>query len=277
MASFIKRGSNEIEEASARSGMNTSRFLSPGKDKKLHVVPLVDLEVAGDNDVIIAYPFHKIWWEQNSVKERKTELEAEGNEQANKMFMVTEFPKLCNDPDIDPGTWLREHPEVFEGTSVEASTRYRKPGDSPITSGMNYLLPALWVNDPDLEEGQEAFEVKMLKFHQSSIFDNFKTIYQESGGIFKGTRFSITINEDGNSYNVVNLGEYKGYIPELDIDAEEFIGLTRREEIVERLELYGVTIPPVPENKKAILAAMQGDADNVEEIPDDEDEDEWEE
>lgn len=252
-------------------GKNTSRFITPSKDNPLQVVPLVDFEYNGKDPSILGYRGVKIWWDKDSVEERRKELEDEGVEGFEKTFQSTAFPIFCSDPEIDVGTWLVNNPEVIENAKVKPSTRFRKKDEPAIRAEYVHLVPVLWINDPDLNDTLEAFEPRLLKYTQSTIHEGFEIYYRESGGMFKGNRFSIQMAKDGKKYVVNGFGEYHGYMPELDFDPEELIGLTTRKEIEERLALYGIEVPPVPPEKLHILAALEGTEQT------DDAEDEWDE
>lgn len=263
---FVQHGAEEIVEKQ-RSALNTSRFISPSKDKPLQIVPLVPFEAIGNESTIISYAIYEIWWDGDAVDALKDTLSEEDGRRLRKK---SEFPQLSADPEVDPGTWLMANPEIIENCKVKTSSRYRNSGDTAITKKRVYMVPVLWLNDPDLEGDQPPFEVKMFKFTQSTIFDGFKSYYEASSGRFKHHTFSIVKDAKQPRYNVVALDPYTDYVPALDIEAEEMITMTTRSEQEEHLALYGIGIPPVPENKRHIVEAME----EVEEVDED---DEWDE
>lgn len=277
MSGFIQHGAQEIDEA-GNSAVNTNRFISPNSKETLQVVPLVDMEqTIPGQPVVIGYHSWKIWWDAQSAEKRRTELEAQNNEMAGKLFQVTEFPRLCADPDVDPGSWLQKNEAVIETAKVDVSTKYRKDGDPLISLSQIYLIPVLWINDPALNgpEGPlDPFEVKILKITQKSVYEGLKAFFKDSGGRFRNHLFSIRKDEKRPTYIVVGIEPWTKFTPELDVKPEEFIGMTTRKEIEERLELYGISIPPVPDNKKHILEMIEGTPDEDE--PEVEEDDEWE-
>lgn len=271
---FIDYGAEEIDASVKRSATNTNRFLSPNSKEPVRIVPLVEFQSNGTDDkTIVSYVAHKIWWNADGVKALKADMEAKGDPNANNVKQVTEFPMLSTDPEIDPGMWLANNPEAIANANVEVSTRYRKEGDPTIDKSRVYMFPVLWLNDPDLD-GNPPFEVKMFKFTQATVYDGLKGYYAQTG-MFAGYEYSIMKDDKVNRYNVMRLSEYGGFIPELDIKAEEMISMTTRDEQVERLALYGIEVPPVPSAKAHIVEAMQGKKEEPEVVEDGGDD--WEE
>jgi len=261
--SFFQKGIGDIDaaasvaEKSANGGQNTGKFLIPGKNNpELRVVPLVDLDSSFPNDdLVVGYMEYILYWDATDLEEKKkTNPELEG------LRSIFSWPKISSDPEIDPGTWLMANTDVFKNAKVKTSTMYKRSLDKPMDLKKVYLTAVLWLNKPPSTDGnndEEDNSVRVLKTTQKSIEGGLKDVYELATTI-KGMAINIKLAADGKSYAVVCIGPAKQDLPtELGLKIEDYVGFRTRQAIVDTLAQYGVTVPPVPENKKAELAAIE--------------------
>jgi hypothetical protein len=251
--SFVQQGDDAIKESEARNAINTNRIFRITKDLKIvELVPLADFVSDGTNQTILAYDRWEGWIDTDSLETFKKDNDIEN------MSKFINFPMIHpTDPDIDPGLWLKKNLEEVDGADVKFSSEWSNDPKDPFTVHKVYLLPCVWVNNPDLN-GEEPFEEHVFEYKQKTIHSALRGFY-DAAGVFRGNLFKISKDKGGKSFSAINLGEYDGFKPtELTVEMMDYIGFTTRQAIVDKLAVIGINVPPVPKEKQHILDAIEG-------------------
>lgn len=264
-ASFIKSGAKAVSTSvsetkqAASSGLNTSKFLTAGKNNDdLRVVPLVEYDSAyPDEDLVIGYPEVVVYWDKAEFDElKKTDTTLEG------VGSIYSFPSFSTDVDIDVGLWLKANPEAFQNAKIKTSTMYGRKLENPVDIRKIILCPVLWLNKPEQSENNDEKDdnIRVLKIHQATLQKAIDGVWDVTNK-FKHHSMAIkAVRENGSikSYSCVQIGKYEGDIPtEFGFDVQDYVGFTTRQAIVDKMAAYGVIVPPVPEDKRAILQAIE--------------------
>lgn len=234
----------------ANSGRNTERMIYPGKDP-LSIVPTVDF--IGD-DGIMVYNKWTLYFDKDSVNAwNEAEKARVGEENFKPLRQIFSFAQLHDsDEAIDVGLWMQNHrEEAFSNLVVKSSTEYKREPNYPLDHSTEYLIPCLWINNPNIREKdgtlKSATEEHILKFTQKTIAKGLRAIYDGSPtGKVRGLTLQIA-KISSTQYNISSYGMYAEELPPREINVNDYTDIDNREQIVEILARYGINVPAAPE------------------------------